>query len=208
VGKPIRCITVILFCILAFSCIGAQADITLRNNGSGTLKLEYRIAGELESLGKFDGNEHWLPLPAGRADLERSIDRIPGLKLVSFDSKEDGKDLVLTTRLEFADGNALAGFLDSTGQDARVDFAQKRIVLHFPAAEEENLEFREFFTEAFSGYNYALSFTLPGPARGRWLDGAPDSGQLNTTEHTVSFAVPMADLVFQQSPADLEISWQ
>ncbi|GHT76702.1 hypothetical protein FACS1894124_8630 [Spirochaetia bacterium] len=75
------------------SCIGMSADITIRRNGSGVLALEYRMSRELESLGKLDGNERWLPIPVGKADFERTTDRIPGLALKSFSSKTTDKTL-------------------------------------------------------------------------------------------------------------------
>ncbi|MDR1929448.1 MAG: hypothetical protein LBQ44_02355, partial [Treponema sp.] len=118
------------FCL--FSCIGTGADINLRQDGSGTLKLEYRMAKDLESLGKFDGNERWPPLPAGRADMERSVKRIEGLSLRSFSSREEGKDLVNSFQLEFSNTEALSAFLDSTGQKVRIDMRGRRVVLTFP----------------------------------------------------------------------------
>lgn len=221
-GKIARQVLAAAFCgIFLFSCIGASADFTLRRNGSGSLKIEYRIAKDFESLGKLDGNERWLPVPVGKADLERSVDRVKGLKLSSFSSREDGKDLLITARLEFADAGALAGFLDSTGQQALVDLEKKRIVLYFPAMERQNPEFREFFSGVLSGYDYSLSFSLPGPAKGRWLQwqgelpaqaaqaldtGFP--GRLDGGENNIRFTSSMADLIFLEKALALEISWQ
>jgi hypothetical protein len=195
-----------------FSCIGTGADISLRQNGSGSIKLEYRLAKDLESLGKFDGNERWLPVPAGKADLERSVNRIRGLKLKSFTSREDGRDLVHIAQLDFDNTEALAAFLDSTGQQVRVDLNSKRMTFSFPAMASENGEFTELFTEALSGYFFTLSFTLPGKAQGRWLNqgGSPLSAgpaQLSIQGNTAALRSPMADMIFPAEGAVLEISW-
>jgi hypothetical protein len=104
-GIPVLC----LFTLS--SCIGVRADISLRDNGSGRLSLEYRIDRTLDSLGRLDGNERWPTVPVGRADLERSLQRLPGMRLVSFSSGEEGKAILYRAVLEFADLQALRGFL-------------------------------------------------------------------------------------------------
>jgi hypothetical protein len=199
-----------------FSCIGAGADIDLRQNGSGTVKLEYRIAKDLDSLGKLDGNERWPTVPVGKADFERSVNRIQGLKLRSFASKEDGKDLVTTIQLDFDKPGALAAFLDSPGQQFTIDMNAKGIRCVFPAippiSPMENGEFEELLTQALGGYSFSLSFTLPGAARGRWVDGegnplSSGPAQLTLGGNTVSLSSPMADMVYNSGTAVLEIGW-
>jgi hypothetical protein len=96
------------------SCAGSRSDITIRRDGSGTINLEYRISRLAESLGKQEGNEAWPPLPAAKADFERSVDRIAGLKIRSFSTKAEEKDVVHTIRMDFAHPQALLGFLDAT----------------------------------------------------------------------------------------------
>ena len=72
----------LLLCLSAVvlnSCLGVSADITIKADGSGKIALEYRVSQALESLGKLDGNGP--AIPVGKADFERSVSRIPGLRL-------------------------------------------------------------------------------------------------------------------------------
>jgi len=105
------------------SCLGVSAEISIRADGSGTIALEYRVSQMLESLGRLDGNEKWPAIPVGKADFERSLARIPGLRLSSFSSKDvphlsGGRDLLTKVTLEFKNTAALLAFLDSTGSRA------------------------------------------------------------------------------------------
>jgi len=107
------------------SCLGVAADITIRADGSGTIVLEYRVSQMLESLGRLDGNENWPAIPVGKVDFERSLARIPGLRLSSFSAKDvphsssgGGRDLLTKVALEFKDTAALLAFLDSAGSHA------------------------------------------------------------------------------------------
>ena len=107
-------ILVLLF--ILNSCIGVGMDITLNQNGSGTIEIEYNVSRSLDSLGKLDGNERWNTIPVGRADFMRTMDRIPGMKLLSFSSKESEKDFTVNAKMEFDDPRALMAFLDAGGR--------------------------------------------------------------------------------------------
>ena len=111
--KPFSIILISLF--LLNSCFGFNVDITLNQNGSGTLTLEYLIARSIESLGRLDGNERWNTIPVGRSDFQRSIDRLPEMKLLSFSSRENEKNLVSNVKMEFKNLPGLMAFLDSGG---------------------------------------------------------------------------------------------
>jgi hypothetical protein len=200
--------------LLVVSCIGSRAGITIRADGSGSLALEYRIAKSLEELGKLDGNERWLPVPAGRADLERSVRRVKGLKLASYSQKEDGDDLVISARLDFASQKALNSFLDASGQKAGLDMEKRRFVCTFEAAPPEAAapELRKMAAASLAGYEFSLSVTLPVSApRLRWLDGGGTEtagpGASGVTGSTVTFSAPMEELVFLEKTLVMEISW-
>ena len=102
--------------ILFSSCFGINMDITLNPNGSGTVSLEYLVSRSLDSLGKLDGNERWNTIPLGKADFDRTLARLPDLKLLSFSSKEDEKNLKVNAKLEFKNIDGLMAFLDAGGR--------------------------------------------------------------------------------------------
>jgi hypothetical protein len=205
VKKPFAaaCICAVLFC----SCVAVSSTIKLRPDGSGTIALEYRVAKNLEELGAFDGNERWLPVPVGRADMERSIRRIPGMKLVSFSRKEAGNDAVYSLRLDFDSPGALAAFLDASGRGISIDMKNRRFALTFEKGEEMELA-RQFL----SGYDFSLSFSPSGEtADMRWLDenGAEiqGPGEFSTRRPELTFRAAMADIVFPDRTLIMEISW-
>jgi hypothetical protein len=116
--KPNHNILLFVICYLLFvisSCLGISVDISLNQNGSGNAVLEYQISKAIDALGRFDGNERWNTIPVGKADFERTMDRLPGLKLTSFSSKEDRNDLIINAKLEFDDLNSLMSFIDASG---------------------------------------------------------------------------------------------
>jgi hypothetical protein len=213
VGKPLFAALVCVF--LFFSCIGTGSLISLHSDGSGTIQLEYRLAMELEELGNLDGYDRWLPVPVGRADLERAADRVEGLRLVSFSVKEDGKDLVYSAKLDFDSPRALTAFLDASGRQVQLDMEKKRLVFTFGGAETpaENSEagFRETVVSSFSGYEFSLALAMPAPVSLRWLDEngaeAPNPGTCSVSGAALDFRSPMADLILLEKVRIMEITW-
>jgi hypothetical protein len=202
----------LLWSILLLSCLGTGSQIKLNNDGSGTIRLEYRIASDLENFGELDGNARWLPVPVGRADLERTIARIEGLRLVSYSSSTEGADTVHSADMSFSSPEALAALFDSTGRFFKLDFSGKTIKLIFPGKESQNSEFEELLTGSLQGYDFSLSLTLPGTAKLFWLNGEGKNtekypGTCLVRDSVVEYKVPMADLVFLDSGLTMEIRW-
>lgn len=198
---------------LLCSCIGVGANITLRQDGSGTILLEYRIARELESLGKLDGNEQWLPVPVGRADLERTVARIPGLTMQSFQSRNQKKDIHIRTLLAFADPQALCAFLDAAGQGAALiqTPGQRRLSLTLGAKQEPlDQDLAGLLTQALEGYTWDLTLSLP--AEGEFLVLGPE-GQKPVSQWVrlgsgrAAYSAPMGALLNAVEPIRLEARW-
>jgi hypothetical protein len=206
-----------LFCcllvsLLLLSCVGTASWITFNQDGSGLIHLEYRISQELEAMGKQDGNEKWLPIPAGRADMERTAARVSGLSLVSYSSRVSGKDSVHIAEFSFDSADALCAFLDSQGQQCKADFNGKRMVFSFPQLNESNPEYKKMISEALYGYDFSFSLAMPGKVNVSWLDkeGKPlqtIQGSFNTRNNTIEYTVPMAQLVFLDASQTMEVRW-
>lgn len=202
----------IVLSLLLLSCVGVSSKITLNQDGSGIIQMEYRISGELESMGKADGNDKWLPVPVGRADLERTAARVSGLSLVSYSTRVSGKDSVHSAEFSFASIEALSAFLDSQGQQCRADFKGKRIAFSFPQQKESNPGHKEMVTEALQGYDFSFSIAMPGQANVLWLDKEGKTlqnitGSFVTRNNTVEYTVPMAQLVFLDASQTMEVRW-
>jgi len=158
-------LAIVLF--LLTSCFGIRADIVLNQNGSGTISLEYRISKALDSLGRLDGNERWNTIPVGRADFERTISRLPDMRLLSFSSSEDPTDLIISLRMEFGSMEGLLAFLDATGQSSsfRGNSVQGTLNLTLSEGREgSNPDLDSLFAQITQGYSVSFGLTVPGNA--------------------------------------------
>ncbi|MFP3089249.1 hypothetical protein LQZ21_02860 [Treponema sp. TIM-1] len=198
------------------SCIGINTNITIRQNGAGTLDLEYRISRIAESLGKLDGNERWLTLPVGRADFERTISRIDGLKLTAFSAREDEKDRVVTVKVDFSNPDALTGFLDALGQRTRLTREEDKYRLSLTlggGVQSQDPELLELTQAVFLGYTLEFGIALPRDTvltlvdeEGGKLD-TPPVGNIYGSGRNIRFSAPMGALLTSKEPVRMEIRW-
>jgi len=201
-----------LVSLFFLSCIGVASRVTINQDGSGVIQMEYRIARGLETIGALDGNEKWLPVPAGRADLERTAARVQGLSLVSYTSRQAGNDTIHTAEFSFTTVQALSAFFDSTGRQFLADFQGKRVTLSFPEQKGPDPEFQGLLTSALEGYSFSLSLTVPGKAQFLWLDKEGKAmqnyrGNCVAGNNTVEYTVPMTQLVFLDASQKMEVRW-
>ncbi|MDR2397881.1 MAG: hypothetical protein LBD74_03865 [Spirochaetaceae bacterium] len=217
-AKTISLIGLLMGGVTLFSaCIGVQADITVRADGSGMAVLEYRVSRVLEALGVLDGNARWPPLPVGKADFERTQERVPGLRLVSFSTKEDAQDQYHQVKLEFADIEALVAFLDAAGLGASLvqERGQHRLTLVFTQgrAGREDPDFLALMEAAASGYGIALKLSFPGEGSLRVVDPAgpsvdPLPGMAVVPQgKQVSFTAPLGALLTHPQGLTLDLAW-
>jgi hypothetical protein len=211
-----RVLLILLAAFLLGSCMGISSEITLGRGGSGTIKLEYRFSRELESLGRQDGNAMWPPVPVGKADFERTADRVPGLAVKSFRTSREGNDVVYRVTLNFADTSALIRFLDASGLRASLSLENGRNRLSLALADgggriERELE--ELVSAASQGYFLIMNFSLPSEAAVALTDGeghrrALPEGWKLTGGNKPSFSAPIGEALLVDGPLYLEIEWE
>ena len=198
------------------SCVGVSADIVLLADGSGKIVIDYRVSQMMESLGKLDGNARWPAIPVGRTDFERSLARIPGLRISSFSSKEvknaaGGNDILTRVALEFKDTAALLAFLDNTGNRAFLDHhegkTRLRLVLLDPAAGITDADLHSFLREIFSGYELYMSFSTPKDASLSILPSSVTAARLAPQGKKVSCAIEMGEIAALNDGLALEVAW-
>jgi hypothetical protein len=192
--------------------MGVSSQIKLNPDGTGSIELEYRVALELEDLGKLDGNEKYAPVPVSRMDFERTIARIPGMRLRSYESKKDSRDMLHRAELSFNSPEALTAFFDSGGRTFKLDFKARKAAFTFPGTKTAEPVFKELIGDALGGYTFSLSFSVPGDAKVTWIDENGKKiynilGKCLVKGQTVDFTVSMADLVLLNSSLTLEINW-
>jgi hypothetical protein len=150
-------------------------DIQMNRNGSGRITMEYRISNMAESIGRLDGNEQWPVIPTGRADWQRTVDRIDGLRLVSFSTRNTELDAIYNVVLEFNNTQALLRSIDPTG--TRTSFTdqngqrQINILLNEPASAEYDTNLLDMARVMFAGYNFSISFRADNPCTLTVTDG-------------------------------------
>jgi hypothetical protein len=200
-----------VLCCLS-SCLAVSADIALNADGSGTIAMEYRMSLALKSLGEQDGNERWYPLPVGRADFDRTLQRLPGLKLLSFSTKEDENDLSVAAKLSFSDPAALTAFLDAYGEGAA--YAPGRLLLTLRDGKgKENRDLESLVAEISEGYSVKISLSPPEEGTLSLLDGSgrpvsPVQGAaIEAKGKTLSFAVPLSAILSARNGLRLDFRW-
>ncbi|MDR0322741.1 MAG: hypothetical protein LBI28_14700 [Treponema sp.] len=204
---------VIVSLILMNSCLGVEADISVRADGSGKINLEYRVSQMLESLGRLDGNERWPSIPVGRADFERTVARIQGLSLLSYSSKEvpsvnnvlGGRDLLTKVSLEFKDVSALSAFWGSGSAGSSAGNILRLVLLDL-SSDTIDEDLLALLKEISAGYE--ISFSLSAPKNAALsLSPSVSSARVVTQGKKVSFAIGMGDLLDLKDGLAVEISW-
>ena len=203
-----------LFPLLLVSCLGLSLDIALNQNGSGTLVLEYRISKTLDSLGRLDGNERWNTIPAGKADFERSMERLPDMKLLSYSSKEDARDLIVTVKMEFSSIRGLLSFLDAGGRRSSFsgDGDSGSLVLTLSeGGESKNAAFSQLFADVSDGYRVKMSMSLPKEGSLAVLDRRGNSlglgNELQTRGKNLTCSFSLSEVISAAEGISLNFSW-
>jgi hypothetical protein len=170
--KTLLPLWLVFFVLTLDSCFGLSADITMNRDGSGKIALEYRFSRTAEAIGRLDGNERWNIIPTGRADFERTVARIAGMRLVSFSSREEpspktaDKDIVNKVELEFKNTEALLSFLDPSGKRAVLvregDKNRLSISLNEGVSPDTNADLLDLLRQVSDGYELELSFSAAG----------------------------------------------
>lgn len=207
--KKVSIIALLGILVLSLSsCLGVNSNVTIRQNGSGTIQLEYRLSRMFEALGKLDGNEKQLPLPVSRTDFERTISRVPGLQLTSYATSQDQKDILIKAELSFANLDALTGFLDASGQSVRLaneggNRAMGLVLVRGIKNVDKDLE--NLVRTVFAGYTIDMRFNLPSTPT---VSTVGKIGQSAVTGTTARYTSPVTDLVLSPEPVELRLSWK
>jgi hypothetical protein len=192
-------------------------EIQMRRDGSGRLILEYRVSRMAESLGRLDGNENWPIIPAGRADFERTIARIPGMRIVSFSSSEGAQDVVTNVTLEYDNTDALLKFLDPSGSRASLSMENQSgrldIILNEPLSSNYDEDLLKLVRQVSAGYGFSISFSAERNCVLSFTDGegtavqAPIAAQTVTSGRKASMSIGITDLLEIKEGLGVSFSW-
>jgi hypothetical protein len=179
------------------SCIGIQSQLSLGRDGSGTLRLDYRLARFLK-----EGVD--LPLPVSRSDFQRAVEAAPGLKLETLSEREDEQDLYIAARLSFDrldDLNALGSQLglSYTVQEDSHTFRQR--VYAGQPSEGISAESLKMIDAFFQGYELSFELNSPAPIKAHTL------GELSADRRSLRYKTTVAELLKHKDEVALEASW-
>jgi len=201
--------------LLAFnSCIGISMDIQMRKDGSSRVSLEYRYSVMAETAGKFDGNENWPIVPVGRADWERTAQRVSGMKLVSFSSSQKNQqDVITNVTLEFDSADALLKFLDPAGDRASQSAGRLEITVNKPLPSQINGDLLELMRQISGGYRFAVSFSAEGnstlvvtDALGKEIS-LPQDAQIVPSGKKTSLSIAVLEIFTLKDGLGLRFTW-
>jgi hypothetical protein len=207
-------ITFLLLILTIFSsCVGLSMDIQFRKDGSARLNMEYRISGMAEVIGKLDGNENWPIVPVGRADWERTIERIAGADIVSFSSRQNQQDIVTNVTLNFENTEALLKFLNNSGNKASMNANQLDLILNDPASAAINNYLLDLFRQVTDGYTFTVSFSAEVNSNLTVTDGnrkeipIPNNAQVISSGKKVSLSIPIFEIVTLTDGLGVRFNW-
>jgi hypothetical protein len=199
------------------SCIGVKAGISIDAGGKGRMSLEYRILREFEALGRLDGNDAWPIIPTGKADLERSLERLPGMKLRAFSQKDEGNDTLIHAEMEFSSVENLLPFLDAWGERAlyQNENGRKRLSLCLnPGGKPYDPQLIALFNRFSEAYVWELSLTAPGTVslavkdgKGNPLTELPGGAAFEENGKTARFSISPAAILSAENGLILDFSW-
>jgi len=178
----------------------------VRDNGSGTLSLTYRISQLVTELGVSSTGHSAIPLPLSRADFERSLLPTGGkVRLTGFDRSENEKDIMIHAELAFDSVGALASveaFHDAdlkwSSQSSQHTFSQ--LVARAPRQPLTD-DSKRMLDALFDGYDLTFTVEAPQPIKDSTL------GTLSGDRKTLTFKTSVKDALTTGKDLVLSASW-
>ena len=189
----------LLVVVCLSSCIGIESQIGLNQDGSGTLRLDYRIS-------QFMREDRSLPLPVSREDFQRAVDAAPGLKLLSLSQREDENDVYISARLSFDKIESLnaLGVPDQIGLAYSVEGGKhvlRQQVYRGSQAEGISADSMKMIETFFQGYELSYQISAPAPIQ------SAAGGTLSADKRSMSYKTAIPELLKQKDKVVLEITW-
>ncbi|HET6486538.1 MAG TPA: hypothetical protein VFH83_08975 [Spirochaetia bacterium] len=202
----VRIAVLCLVMVALTSCIGIDSRLTIRDNGSGTLLLTYRVSQIIADLGMAAGTGSVVPLPVTRADFDRALSSSGGkVRLTRFDRSEDARDITIHAELAFDSVDALAA-VDSF-QDADLKWSASgsqhqfsQVVAKAPRQPLSD-DSKRMLDAFFEGYELSFSVQAPRPIQNATL------GTLSTDRMTLSYKTSIKDAVTVSQDLVMSAQW-
>jgi hypothetical protein len=195
------CLCAALLC----SCVGVESRLSIRNDGSGTLALTYRIPRSAADLGRTPDTDAPVPIPVEKADFLRGIADIPGVRLARYRRRADDKNVTIQAEIAFKRLGDLArvpalraaglSFVESGG-------TRKLTQLVAPAPESAPTpESLAMVDSLFAGGTVTVVLQTPAPM-------TPGSfGTLSADRRTLAWTATIGELARRTGSVVLTATW-
>lgn len=191
---------------LLSSCIGVDSRLTVRDNGSGTLQLTYRISQLVADLGVSSTGKSAIPLPVSRSDFERSLAASNGkVRLTRFDKSEDEKDITIRAEIAFDSLDSLAKI--DAFHDAELKWGTEgshrtfsQVVARTPRQPLSD-DSRRMLEALFEGYDLTFVVVAPQPITDSTL------GTLSADKRTLTYETTIKDVMTTTQDLVMSARW-
>lgn len=192
--------------LLLSSCIDVNEKVTLNSDGSGVVKVAYRISRLVIDLPKSPGTEFSLVLPPDPAEFRSRIGTATGLTLQSFSPVEDPQSVGADASIAFSRLSNLNTLLEGRSGDGfaltqsggRTTFKQTIYGGTNAGAEQRTLNLAK---KLFRDYKLAFTLSTPAPVLSANL------GTLSSDKRTVTYTTTIPDIIQSTTPVVWEVSW-
>lgn len=191
--------------VLLFGCLGANTTITIREDGSGEVEIDFQISKLIAHLGNEPSRFPSLSLPITREEVTAAIDAIPGASLADYSRSDAAEDVVVGLRIGFDDLETLeALFSRLDGPDLSVVAGENGTTifeltlyngLESPPDESVAEMIRAFFSD------YELVWTLEAPT----VIVTASQGQVDGRRVTVEYDTD--DILLSTQPVVWNLDW-
>jgi len=199
--------TVIAVLLLFSACIGVESSITIREDGTGTVALSYRISHKVAHLGRLDEKDPLVPLPVNNDDFERTVANTDGISLLSSEQNEDEQNVYINADFRFDSVEALSGLFSTSQEEESFTLEQDGNETVFRYRLFSGLEQQvdpDTMTMIHTYFNdYTLEFTLntPDPITGSNI------GTVSDNSRSISFSTSIPELLENNSELVWEVRW-
>lgn len=192
--------------LLLSSCIDVNENVTLNADGSGVVKVAYRVSRLVVDLPKSAGTEFTLILPPDPAQFRSSVGAAGGLTLQSFTPIEDPQSVGADASIAFARLSDLNSLLEGRTGDGfaltqsagRTTFKQTIYAGTNAGAEQQTLDLAK---KLFRDYKLAFTLSTPSPIQSANL------GTVSSDKTTVTYTTTIPDIIQSTTPVVWEVSW-
>lgn len=192
--------------LLLSSCIDVNENITVNPDGSGIVKLAYRISRLVVDLPKSSGTQFTLVLPPDAAQLRAQVTAASGLTLQNLSAIDDSQTVGADASIAFAKLSNLNALLKGgsgqrfslTQNGARTIFAQTIYPGLNAGADQQTIELAK---KLFGDYKVTLSLSTPLPIQSANL------GTVSQNKTTVTYTTTIPDIIQSTTPVVWEVTW-